>query len=294
MRELNTKLFPFLLLFVVLIIGCRKERVSEAESEEMNNTGVMLNPEMMRLGTFFGDVFSEVVLIHVQAGPKTELQTPALKDLLENTEREQSFFIYNIHQIQTLSPEKISSEITFEEAKALNQESVDMLAKAVNYFQAQNKKVYVLSNTYGSYLTQELILREGPDIADKYLLMAGRLDIPNIIWQAQSEGNTAGFIGGNTPFTGEPSTLSITDRNLNKLIAGLSFKRYTQALAKYDDLSTVTYCFGTQDEEVGSLTQNEQALLKTRRAKVLELGVGHQAAIEGLLDEGFRVAFEEE
>ncbi|MFK7981275.1 MAG: hypothetical protein AB8G86_14920 [Saprospiraceae bacterium] len=58
--------------------------------------------------------------------------------------------------------------------------------------------------------------------------------------------------------------------------------------------STLPYCFGNLDESVGRLTQNEQALLITRQANLLEFDGGHQETIEGLLDEGFEMAFGEE
>lgn len=285
--------FLLIALFLFFILtACRKERVSEAESAEMNNTGIALNAEIMGLGNFFGNVSSDVVLINVQNGPSNTLATNDLKALLQRTDRDNDFFIFNLHQQQTLAPNQFSNEITFEAAKNANQKSVDLLVQTIQYFKAQDKKVYVLGIAYGAYLVQELLVREGTNLADQYLLMASRLDMPDLIWEAYSEGNTGGFIDGNTPFTGAPSTLTSTEKNHNKLFAGLAFKRYTVELAKYNDLTNVTYCFGTMDEFVGRLTPNEQALLITRQANLLEIDANHQASIEGLIDQGFEMAFE--
>ncbi len=293
MRKQPLKLFLLATSLFLILSACRRERVSEEELEEMNNTGIALDAEMMELGSFFGNVFSDVVLINVQNGPSATLATSDLRALLTLTDRDNDFFIFNLHQQQTLQAEQFTSEISFETAKTVNQESVAILAQAIQFFKAQDKKVYVLGIAYGAYLVQELLVQEGTTIADQYLLIANRLDMPDLIWESFSEGNTGGFIDGNTPFTGAPSTLTPVEKNLNKLFAGLAFKRYTIELAKYDDLTNVTYCFGNLDESVGRLTQNEQALLITRQANLLKFDGGHQATIEGLIDQGFEVAFGE-
>lgn len=293
MRKPPIKILLYAVLLLSVLFSCRRERVTEEESAAMNNTGIMLNPEIMGLGIFFGNVFSEVVLINVQNGPSATLATNELKELLQLTERDNDFFVFNLHQQQTLEAPQFTNEITFEAAKRTNQKSVDILVQTIQYFKAQDKKVYVLGIAFGAYLVQELLVREGTSLADQYLLMASRLDMPDLIWESFSEGNTGGFINGNTPFTGAPSTLTATQKNHNKLFAGLAFKKYTVELSKYTDLTNVTYCFGHLDESVGRLTQNEQALLITRQAKVLEFDGGHQATIEGLIDEGFEVAFGE-
>lgn len=294
MSKLSLKLFLLVAIFFFLTTACRRERVSEMGLEEMNNTGIALDAEMMRLGSFFGNVFSDVVLIHVQNGPSASLATNELRDLLNLTDRDNDFFVFHLHQQQTLQTEQFATEISFEAAKNANQKSVDILTQAIQYFKAQDKKVYVLGIAFGAYLVQELLIREGTDVADNYLLLAGRLDMPDLIWESFSEGNTGGFINGTTPFTGAPSTLTPLEKNHNKLLAALAFKRYTIELAKYNDLTNVTYGFGTLDESVGRLTQNEQALLITRQANLLTFEGGHQATIEGLIDQGFEVAFGEE
>jgi len=294
MRKRPLKFFILYTLLFFVLTACRKGRVVEAENEAMNNTGVALDATIMQLGNFFGNVSSDVVLINVQNGPSTTLATNELKELFNLTDRENNFFVFNLHQQQTLETQDFTEEITFEAAKAANQKSVDLLVQTIEHFKAQDKKVYVLGIAFGAYLVQELLVREGTNLADQYLLMAGRLDIPDLIWESFSEGNTGGFINGSTPFTGAPSTLTPVEKNHNKLFAGLAFNRYTIELSKFDDLTNVTYCFGNVDESVGRLTQNEQALLITRQANLLEFDGGHQETIEGLLDQGFEVAFGEE
>ncbi|MFK7979206.1 MAG: hypothetical protein AB8G86_04445 [Saprospiraceae bacterium] len=240
MRKQPIKIFLFASLLLCLLISCKKERVVEAESEEMNNTGVALGPEIMRLGNFFGNVSSDVVLINLQNGPSAALATNELKDLFNLTERDNDFFVFNLHQQQTLEAQDFTEEITFEAAKKNKKKSVDILIQTIQHFKVQDKKVYVLGIAFGAYLVQELLVREGTNLADQYLLMAGRLDIPDLIWQSFQEGNTGGFIDGTTPFTGAPSTLTPIEKNHNKLFAALASNRYTVELSTYNDLTNVT------------------------------------------------------
>lgn len=291
MSKLPATFLLHLCLLSIFALSCKKDRISPEEVEEMNNTGIALNAEIMGLGNFFGNVFSDVILVNVQGGPSTTLMTTELKELLTLTEKDNDYFIFNIHQQQTKTPEILAAPMTIESAKKINQETIDNLTKVIQYFKVQDKRVYVLGIGYGAYITQELIVREGNDIANKYLLMAGRLDMPDIIWQSFSEGNTGGFIDGKTPFTGAPSTLTEIEKNQNKLLGALANTRYTVALAKYNDLTNITYCFGKSDESFGQLSQNEQALLITRQANVLEWEGGHKETIENLLDLGFSTAF---
>ena len=116
--------------------------------------------------------------------------------------------------------------------------------------------------------------------------------MPDLVWRSLSEGNTGGFINGTTSFTGSPSTLTDAEKSINKIVAGFAHKRYTEELAKYNDLTDLTYCFGTLDEKVGALTQNEQALLITRQANILQMETGHAETLLALIDEGFELAFE--
>jgi len=287
----TTTLFFYLSLFSILLFSCKKDRVTPEEEAETNNSGIALDSEIMGMGNFFGNVFSDVILINVQGGPMTSLMTPELKELLSLTDIDNDYFIFNAHQQQTKTPDKIATSMTQEMVHQINQGNVDNLTKLIRHFKAQNKKVYILGIGYGAYLTQELIVREGNDIADKYLLMAGRLDMPEIIWQSFEAGNTGGFIDGQTPFVGTPSTLTEIEKNQNKLMGNLAQNRYTVELAKYNDLTNVTYCFGTADESFGQLSQNEKALLITRQANLLEWEGGHTESIENLIDTGFSTAF---
>ena len=48
----------------------------------------------------------------------------------------------------------------------------------IDHFKAQHKRVVVVGYSYGSFLVARYLALHGPDGADRYLLMAGRLDMP--------------------------------------------------------------------------------------------------------------------
>ena len=57
--------------------------------------------------------------------------------------------------------------------------SVEILHRTIEHFKAQGKRVVVVGHSYGAFLITRYLAIEGPDAADRYLIMAGRLDMPD-------------------------------------------------------------------------------------------------------------------
>ena len=105
----------------------------------------------------------------------------------------EKYFVINVHQAQTLHPEKyIEAEISFEEAKTLNKKSTQILFDLVTYFKAQNKTVYVAGISFGAFAGMDFIAEHG-NIADGYMFMVGRLDMTPEVWQSFAQGIEAAF-----------------------------------------------------------------------------------------------------
>ena len=75
-----------------------------------------------------------------------------------------------------------------------------------------------------------------------------------------------------------------TDVNMGRLAAGLAYKRYTKSLSQVD-LSNTTYVFGTLDQEVGRLKEDEISFLKSKNVKMVEINADHQGAAMKFLKE---------
>ena len=237
------------------------------------------------IATFHGNFDGDIVVVNTQGGPLPELDDDSLTNFINVSESQSALFV-NVHQVQTKNPSQFTeADITFEEAKQYDLESVANLKRVVNHFKNQEgKTVYVLGISFGAFVTQELIALHGTDVADSFLIMVGRLNIDEGIWRPYSEGKFAMFAyntDGNYTINLLGEGENVEDRNMARLAAGLGYNRYTERLNSINDLSKVTYVYGNRDEQVGPLSAEEVDFLKGKNAKV-ELSVSgtHGSAID--------------
>jgi len=250
-----------------------------------------ISQEIKDLIYFKGDEDAPVVLINAQGGPDTELSTDEVDFIFENFNTS-NLLTVNVHQAQTLNPSLFQGDdITFDQAINFNTESVEMLHKVVKYFKDQGRTVYVLGISFGAFMTQDLIAKKGLDVADKYLIMVGRLNLNDIIWQGFSEGRFGYFENGITPIVEDEIGTDRTLRNLDKLAAGLGMNRYTQLLNPYDDLSKITYVYGETDQAVGRLTGAEIEFLQSKNVNIIVGSGDHDDTIFDFFEQGFNEAF---
>lgn len=240
------------------------------------------------IATFHGNLESNTVIVNTQGGPFTSLQDETLNEFIELAQI-QLALVVNVHQEQTKNPDDFkNSDITFEQAKQYDLQSVAKLKKVVDFFKNQaDKKVYVLGISFGSFMTEELIATHGIDVADGYMIIAGRLDIDSDTWEPFSQGKETKYeydSEGNYTVTSSGEADSAEVRNMAKLAAGLGFNRYSDRLNSISDLSKITYIYGDRDEAVGKLSANEILFLKGKGAKVgvAEGGNHSQATAMGL------------
>ncbi|WP_420643434.1 hypothetical protein [Candidatus Leptofilum sp.] len=239
--------------------------------------------EISDIATFQGNPESNIVVVNSQGGPMTELEDGLLRDFISETKAQSVLFV-NVHQAQTQNPAQFTdADITFEQAKQYDAQSIANLKRVIDFFKGQQgKKVYVLGISFGAFTTQELIAVHGIDVADGYLIIVGRLDIDEDIWQPFSQGIYTGYVYddiGN--YTIEPleDDFSISDRNMARLAAGLGYNRYTDELDPISDLSKITYVYGDRDEQVGPLSPSEIQFLEGKNAHVISVSGNHDDAI---------------
>lgn len=242
--------------------------------------------EISDIAFFYGNPESEVVVVNTQGGPMPELLDFDFKMMINELDAGNVLYV-NVHQVQTKNPELFEkSDVTFEQAKNYDKVTIENLHKVITYFKEKlNKKVVVLGISYGAFVTQELIATYGVDIADKYLIMVGRLDIDTEFWNAFSEGkmgmfkyNTKGKAKMKFRKQGE-----VIERNMSRLAAGLGYNRYTERLENIKDLSKVTYVYGDRDEQVGGLSAEEISFLQAKKCnlKLVKNGTHDGAITEG-------------
>lgn len=228
-----------------------------------------------------GNPDAGVVLVNTQGGPVPFLfsreQIPEAFGLLDLDR----VYLVSVHQSQTIDPAPfVDADITFEEAQTADAESVAMLAAVVDEFRARGKTVYVVGISFGAFMIQELLATQG-NVAEGYLIMVGRIDMPEAVWTEFAEGRTVGFADGVDVIevTSEEAGMGgegpVADRNMARLAAGLGHHRYSERLAAID-MANVVYVYGDLDEQVGRLSEAEVAFLNERGADVIRYDGGHE------------------
>lgn len=227
-----------------------------------------------------GNPDADAVLVNTQGGPVPFLfpkeEIPEAFGLLDLDR----VYLVSVHQSQTIDPAPFTdADITFEEAQAADAASVAMLAAVVDHFLARGKTVYVVGISFGAFMVQELLATQG-NVAEGYLIMVGRIDMPEAVWTTFAEGRTVGFADGvdvievTSGEAGMGGEGPVADRNMARLAAGLGHHRYSERLAAID-MANVVYVSGDLDEQVGRLSDAEAAFLTGRDADVIRYDGGH-------------------
>lgn len=250
-----------------------------------------ISEEIKDLIYFKGNEKASTVLINAQGGPSTEFNTFEVDLFFENFNTT-DILMANVHQAQTLTPDILEGkDITLGQAINFNTESIEMLYKVISYFKNQGRTVYVLGNSYGSFIVQELIAKKGIDSADKYLIITGRLDIDDVIWEGAAEGRESSFENGVTPIVAKDPDVDVFERNSARLFAGIAMNRYTQDFYTIEDLSNVTYIYGATDEAVGRLTPEEVLFLEAKNTNIIAGSGDHDTTFWEFIAQGLKEAF---
>ena len=280
--------YMLIICLSILISSCRKKDDQPMVPPEPL---LEISEEFKNLIYDKGDEKASKVLINAQGGPDTELSTGEVDFIFENFDTT-DILLVNVHQAQTLNPSIVEgNDITLDEAVNFNTESIETLYQVIKYFKEQGRTVYVLGASFGAFIAQELIAKKGIDVADKYLIMIGRLDMNDVMWQSLAEGRFGYFENGITPIVDPDPAMDVVDRNIGKIAAALGMNKYTQQLDAIEDLSKVTYVYGSTDQLVGSLTAEEVAFLESKNANIIEGSGGHDETFNDFFSQGLSEAF---
>ena len=146
--------------------------------------------------------------------------------------------------------------------------SVELLRRVIDHFKSQGKRVVVVGYSYGSFLVARYLALHGPDGADRYVMMAGRLDMPREFVDGALAGMLYQFPNTTDP---EPSGRRPTtdEESIELLIAGATFRdRYTERLAS-TELRKAIYVYATADTVVGQLSDAEVRFLAEKESTVI-------------------------
>ncbi len=261
--------------------------IIDAPEPEITYPGI---PDRLKAaGYSFGNPAANTVILNTQGGPATALYTDEFQQIFREyggVDPEKIFCI-NVQQIQILKSTFFQNKkISFDEAGKYDKENIRMLAEIVRYFKSEGKNVILVGMSYGAFMVEDLLAEYG-DIADKYLISGGRLDMPEQVWKVFADGNEVAFNKG----IEIEESIKINDKdiaasNMAKLAAGYGQNRYTELL-KDRNLSNVVYIYSTRDEAVGRLSDEEINFLKSKHVLIIKGEKGHMETMFSLLKKGF-------
>lgn len=281
------------ILNLILIVIVAITTFSCANDDDVNPPANFneISQDIKDLIYFNGDEKASTVVITVPGGPSTELATDIV-DYFSTIFNTTAILNITVHQAQTLNPNILEGdELTLEQAVNFSAQSIETLYQVVKYFKDEGRTVYVAGISYGAFVTQELIAKKGIKVADKYLIMTGRLDIDDVFWQALAEGKLGEFEDGITPIIQTEPFDNVFNRNEARLFASLVMNRYTERFTTIQDLSAITYIYGETDEAVGRLTDQEVAFLQSKNATIIAGNGNHDTTFDDFIEQGFNEAF---
>ena len=268
-----------LALAALFVVGCMQAMAPSQPKDdpEPNETyqPTSIPEDIDELFELYGKEDSDTVWIYAQGGPLhflSHMEYPAFSHYPDHG----TVQFVHVHQTLTLNHElaERDADWTLEELQAEVDVSVEILHRTIEHFKAQDKRVVVIGHSYGAFLVTRYLAIEGPDAADQYLIMAGRLDMPMEVVQGFLEGTEYWFPNAVDP---EPSPVeefmpqrSQQERMEMRIAAATGYDRYTSLLGD-TDLAQVIYVYGYNDINVGRLAAEEIAFLQDRKSRVIEV-----------------------
>ena len=241
--------------------------------------------DVTQLFTVSGNLDSDTVWIFEQGGPLHEFDPSGHAYFSHFPEHDDVQFV-QVHQTLTFNHDLADRDAVWRlyELHAEVDVSVRILDRTIEHFKDQDKRVVVVGHSYGAFLVTRYLALKGPQRADQYLIMAGRLDMPEVVVKGFRDGIVYWFPDAihPKPFPGQeflpPKTRR--ERMEMRIAAATGHDRYTEMLLGRD-LRRVIYVYGTNDINVGRLTDDEVAFLESRGSTVVAVQDGsHNSMFE--------------
>ena len=262
------------LLAAALVVGCGRGFIPEPSYQ-----ATALPDDVTELFELSGKADSDTVWVFAQGGPLHMLD-PYTSEYFSNYRSYEDVQFAHAHQTLTLNHDLAPrhAELSLTELQAEVDVSVEILHRTIEHFRDQGKRVVVIGHSYGAFLMARYLWQKGPEAADRYLIMAGRLDMPEEVVDGFLTGTPYFFPGAVRPKAFPPFPVPPTDRELMEMrIAGATgHDRYTERLVG-TDLRRVIYVYGTEDMDVGRLTDDEVRFLESGGARVIAIQGDHRS-----------------
>ncbi|NER18737.1 alpha/beta hydrolase [Spongiivirga citrea] len=291
-------LFTFIFL---LILSCRNETAPLNQQKETapvpdsNYAPTIFTKDTTKLWMAEGNIENDTVLIMGDGGPTNQLgydyNGKTSWSYLNNFK---NYYFVSLHQSTTYNPEIFNWKISFDLDDGIKEidNSSEMMYQTIKYFKDRGKYVVVVGHSYSAFIIPHYLATR-PSLADKYFMLNGRLNADSL----QTFYQLKGF---NSKFTSDGKTLIEPDTTRGKnpfrtkryfkirkasemLKAGLGIRKFTEELID-KDISNLVVCYGTKDQNVGALDNEEIEFLKSKNAKIIAIDAGHYGVTRPIID----------
>lgn len=289
------------IIIVLIVISTAFTSSKAQESSTINKTNkeieftypkTIIPQDTTKLWIAEGDATKQIVTIFLQGGPKDDLDFETRgKSSWRYLPDYKEYYSIHLHQANTWNTDifRYDGEFTMDMARVEVDNTSEMLYRAIKHFKDKGKTVWVMGHSYGAFIIPHYLATR-PSLADKYVIISGRLEDPKDEVDAHKKGFNGSFKYG-VDFISEEGR-DFSDYNQaaikyyigkQRIKAAIGEISYIQAL-KDVDLSNVIYIYSPQDERVGGLTQKEQKFLLKKDAKLFSSNWSHGKTIYELVD----------
>jgi len=266
-------------VLVLTVLSCKQESKVKVAANNNVKEDSKKSSIANKVWATDGSMQSDTVLVICAGGPKWQMDI--LKSGKTNYRYIPGYDTYGIvyvHQTQTIDESLFNKTevLSLEESKKQVVKNSDMLEQAIIHFKDLGKTVIVIAKSYGAFIVQDYLANRKSS-ADKYYILAGRLKINKEMTEQHLRGFNGEFSTDGLTYVPEDEEAdwsAYTDqensryKNKQMLKAGYGTTDYMKALEKID-LTAVTYIYGTTDQNVGRLTQEEVRFLKSKDVHVI-------------------------
>jgi len=278
---------------VTVIISCKPIQPTYNGNSNFSYHETIMPKDTTKLWIAEGDSTKQIVTIFLQGGPKDELDFKTRgKSSWRYLPDYKEYYSIHLHQANTLNSAMFTYDCDFsmKMAKAEVDNTSEILYRAIKYFKDQGKTVWVMGHSYGAFIIPHYLATR-PSLADKYVIISGRIDDPKEVVKAHKKGFNGTYKNGKN-FISDQYTEDFNDYNMwaikyytgkQRLKAAIGDISYSKAL-KDVDLSNTIYIYTPTDQRVGGLTIKEIEFLKSKKVQVFSSKWEHGYTIRELVD----------
>lgn len=281
MRQQLLSTFLFYLL-ISSFISCKKDQYVPFQP-------TVVPTNISELYETKGDLNSDTVFIALQGGPVSIRSY----DIESSPGYNYPFFEDDLrvypYQVQHMNESfKTATNFTHSDAVSENLKTVKIVHDVIKHFKSQGKVVYLIGHSFGAFISQEVLYQYGT-IAERTIVLNGRLDMDTEVWKGYARGEGWGFdANGLNPSLKSDQQGDREGMNMSILAAGLGFHRYTQRLANVD-LTKSVFLSCEDDKAVGRWTDTEKQFITNKIGSyALSIpDIGHNDIFEPILLSAF-------